>query len=277
MLPNRRCTHFSFAGGNVGHYASLMAYLAENHRVYAVDLLGFGASDKPLDADYGPDLWGELVRDFTQEFAGEGALIVGNSIGSLAVLSAASMLDEKAISGIVLLNCAGAMNRKGLEKDDALLRAISPIFVGVEYLLQRPRIANYLFNRFRSKQNVKTILSQQAYVNKDAVTDELVDILHLPSEDPGALQVFVKVFTNEPGPRPETLMPSINAPLLLLWGDKDRWTPANGKVANYFRKLGEERGNVSVEVLADVGHCPHDDRPDLVADRISSFVEALDQ
>lgn len=26
-----------------------------------------------------------------------------------------------------------------------------------------------------------------------------VDILHRPSEDPGALEVFVKVFTNEPG------------------------------------------------------------------------------
>ncbi|CAM6126519.1 unnamed protein product [Calypogeia fissa] len=264
-------------GGNAGHYASLISYLAEQNRVYAVDLLGFGASDKPVDANYGPDLWGELVRDFTQEFAEEGAILVGNSIGSLAVLSAAAMLDDKAVSGVVLLNCAGAMNRKGLEKDDALLRAISPIFIAVEYLLQRPKIANYLFNRFRSKKNVKTILSEQAYHNKEAVTDQLVDILHHPSEDPGALEVFVKVFINEPGPRPETLMPQINVPLLLLWGDKDRWTPANGKVANYFRKLGEERGTVFVEVLPDVGHCPHDDRPELVAERMFSFVESLGQ
>lgn len=53
---------FVLAGGNAGHYASLISYLAEQHRVYAVDLLGFGDSDKPTDADYGPDLWGELVQ-----------------------------------------------------------------------------------------------------------------------------------------------------------------------------------------------------------------------
>ncbi|KAL2609125.1 hypothetical protein R1flu_027698 [Riccia fluitans] len=263
-------------GGNVGHFSRLVAYLAEEHRVYAVDLLGFGASEKPADANYGPELWGEQIQDFAREFAGEGSVLVGNSIGSLTVLAAAARMGDEAVRGLVLFNCAGAMNRKGLTRDGVLLRILSPIFVAVEYLLQKPNIAEYLFNRFRSKENVKKILTDQAYRNKEAVTDELVDILHHPSTDPGALQVFVKVFTGEPGPRPETLMESINVPLLLLWGDKDRWTPANGPVANYFRKLKEERGNVFVETLSDVGHCPHDDRPELAASRMLEFMEYLE-
>lgn len=49
------------SGGNVGHFARLIPFLAENHRVYAVDLLGFGASDKPSDIEYGPELWAELI------------------------------------------------------------------------------------------------------------------------------------------------------------------------------------------------------------------------
>ncbi|KAL3677393.1 hypothetical protein R1sor_027341 [Riccia sorocarpa] len=263
-------------GGNVGHFARLVSYLAEEHRVYAVDLLGFGASDKPADASYGPELWGEQIQDFSREFAKEGAVLVGNSIGSLTVLSAAARLGDEAVRGLVLFNCAGAMNRKGLTRDGVLLRILSPVFVAVEYLLQKPNIAEFLFNKFRSKENVKKILTDQAYRNQEAVTDELVDILHHPSTEPGALQVFVKVFTGEPGPRPETLMESINVPLLLLWGDKDRWTPANGPVANYFRKLKEERGNVFVETLADVGHCPHDDRPELAADRMLEFLQYLE-
>jgi pimeloyl-ACP methyl ester carboxylesterase len=62
------------------------------------DLLGFGASDKPL-LQYTIELWADLVADFTREFAtgspqggggspgGRGAVLVGNSIGSLVCLA----------------------------------------------------------------------------------------------------------------------------------------------------------------------------------------------
>lgn len=49
--------------------------------------------------------------------------------------------------GVVLLNCAGAMNRKGLAQDGLALRLVAPIFVLVEYLLQQRKIANFLFNK----------------------------------------------------------------------------------------------------------------------------------
>lgn len=45
----------------MGHFARLIPFLAENHRVYAIDLLGFGASDKPSNTEYGPELWADLV------------------------------------------------------------------------------------------------------------------------------------------------------------------------------------------------------------------------
>lgn len=149
-------------------------FLSENHRVYAVDLLGFGASDKPSDIDYGPELWAELVCDFAKEFAAEGSVLFGNSIGSLCALAATAKAGSDLFKGVVLLNCAGAMNRKGLAQDGLVLRLITPIFIAVEYLLQQPKVANFLFNKFRSKDNVKQILQQQAYRDKEAVTDQLV-------------------------------------------------------------------------------------------------------
>lgn len=132
--------------------------------------------------------------------------------------------------GLVLLNVAGAMNRKGLMQDDLMLRALSPIFIAIEYLLQRPKVASFLFERFRSKANVRKILFDQVYRDKGAVDDRLLDILYEPSQDDGALDVFVRVFTGEPGPRPEELLPQIDVPMLVLWGDADPWTPINGKV-----------------------------------------------
>ncbi len=48
------------------------------------------------------------------------------------------------------------------------------------------------------------------------------------------------------------------------------------QVAKYFMKLAGERDNLFVETLPDVGHCPHDDRPELAAGRIHHFLSAFD-
>lgn len=80
-------------------------------QVYAIDLLGFGGSDK-APIDYSIELWAEQVADFCQEFAQEPVTLVGNSIGSLVSLEAAHMMHTDQASpkvrGIVLVNCAGA-------------------------------------------------------------------------------------------------------------------------------------------------------------------------
>lgn len=262
-------------GGNAGHFAKLIPYLVDKYRVYAVDLLGFGASDKPEAVNYGPDLWAELLCDFAKEFAEEGAILVGNSIGSLSALAAAAAGGADLFRGLVLLNCAGAMNRKGLMEENILIRLLSPIFILVEYLLQKPRVASFLFDRFRRKENIRKILEEQAYRNKASVTNQLVDILYEPSTAPGATEVFVKVFTGDPGPRPENLMEQVLVPVLVLWGDSDIWTPSTGPVANFFKRLAAERDNVAVFPLPDVGHCPHDDRPELAAKYILPFLSTV--
>ena len=54
-------------------------------QVYAIDLLGFGRSDKPL-LSYSTELWQDQVLDFLTEFVDGPAILVGNSIGSLISL-----------------------------------------------------------------------------------------------------------------------------------------------------------------------------------------------
>ncbi len=68
-------------------------------------------------------------------------------------------------------------------------------------------------------------------------------MVHSPSNDPGALEAFVSIITGPPGPRPEQLIPSITSPLLLLWGDRDTFTPMDGPVGRYFKSLPEQDGS----------------------------------
>jgi pimeloyl-ACP methyl ester carboxylesterase len=76
-------------------------------QVYAIDLLGFGESDKAV-LDYSIELWRDQLVDFCQEFAGKPAILVGNSIGSLTSLAAAQVAGADTIKAVALLNCAGA-------------------------------------------------------------------------------------------------------------------------------------------------------------------------
>ena len=70
-------------GASKGHWRHNLAPLSSEATVYAIDLLGFGNSSKPISClegeplvptgvRYGFDLWAEQVRDFCLEVIGIG-------------------------------------------------------------------------------------------------------------------------------------------------------------------------------------------------------------
>lgn len=58
-------------GASVFHWRYNIPALAQDHRVYAIDLLGFGLSDKPL-TDYNAEVWRAQLTAFLQEVVGVG-------------------------------------------------------------------------------------------------------------------------------------------------------------------------------------------------------------
>lgn len=255
----------------MGHYKKSIPVLAKSHKVYALDLLGFGASDKP-GIKYTMEVWRDLVVAFIDEFMDRPPVLVGNSLGSLICLMVAAALSDRT-RGLVLLNCAGAMNNKGVVGDWRIL-LVYPIFLIIDLLLHTPGVADFLFNKFRSPDNIRNVL-QQVYVNQEAVDDELVDMILKPSDDPGALPVFVSVITGPPGPKPWDLVPQIKCPLMILWGDTDIFTPVDGPVGQYLRALPDTREDTRFVLLENMGHCPQDDRPEAVHEQLLPWLQEL--
>ncbi|URD80673.1 alpha/beta hydrolase fold [Musa troglodytarum] len=70
-------------------------------------------------------------------------------------------------------------------------------------------------------------------------------------------------------------MPKISIPVLVLWGDRDPFTPIDGPVGKYFSSLPSNLPNIELHVLPGVGHCPHDDRPDLVHEKLLPWLSSL--
>lgn len=100
-------------------------------------------------------------------------------------------------------------------------------------------------------------------------------IIREPALDEGALEAFVSIVTGPPGPNPVKLMPKISLPVLILWGDEDPFTPLDGPVGKYFSSLPSQVPNISLIVLEGVGHCPHDDRPHLVHEKLLPWLAGI--
>jgi pimeloyl-ACP methyl ester carboxylesterase len=253
-------------GASIGHWRQNIPVLAvAGYRVFAVDLLGFGKSDKPL-VDYRMELWQDLLADFWQTHVQEPAVFVGNSIGALLSLMMLANHPDKARAG-VLLNAAGGLNHRPEE----LNLPLRTVMAGFTKLVSSDVIGPFLFNRIRQKPRLRRTL-QQVYRDHTAVTDELIDLIYEPACDPGAQKVFAAILTAPPGPKPEDLLPRISQPLLILWGEADPWTPIKG--ATLYRELAEQSEQVEFVPIPDTGHCPHDERPDLVNQQILNWLSS---
>lgn len=288
-------------GASSGHFRkNVPAIVAAGYRVLAPDVIGFGASAKPLNSEgkpaveYSTALWRDFVVDFVNEVArggGGGAegdtskdspvVLVGNSLGSLVALRAAAEFpptgrsnapsSSPPIAGVALLNLAGGMNNKAASSGDSDWRLVvaRPLFALIDFLLSIRPVATKLFDSFRSPESLRNVLSS-VYVNQDAVDDALVELIAGPARDPGALQAFIAIITGDPGPRPEEILPKLPAetPLLFIWGTKDVFTPVDGPVGTWAVKLPETRPRTRFELIEGVGHCLHDEFPDEVGARL---------
>ena len=243
-------------GASLGHWRKNIPVLAQkNYRIYALDLLGFGGSDKP-QLDYTLELWRDLIKDFWQEHINQPTVFVGNSIGGLLALMILAKYPEMSQGG-VLINCAGGLNHRPDELN-IVLRLVMGTFAK---LVNSPLTGKLLFNTIRQKQRIRRTL-YQVYCDRTAVTDELVDLLYQPSCDPGAQKVFASVLTAPPGPHPKELLPTIQQPLLVLWGTDDPWTPITG--AQLYQERVENGHDTEFHPILGAGHCPHDEKPDQV-------------
>ncbi len=253
-------------GASIGHWRKNIPALAEGgYRVFALDLLGFGGSDKP-PVDYSVELWQELLKDFWHEHIQAPAVFIGNSIGALLSLAIAANHPE-IVAGGVLLNCAGGLNHRP-EELHFPLRQIMTIFTNV---VSSPGLGPFLFDRIRQKHRIRNTL-KQVYGNKAAITNELVELLYQPSCDPGAQKVFASIVTAPPGPKPTELLPQVQCPLLVLWGEDDPWTPVSG--GRIFQEFAESQP-IKFVSIPKTGHCPHDERPEVVNPLILDWLNNL--
>lgn len=254
-------------GAHSDHWRKNLPDLGRTHRVYAIDLIGYGQSAKPSPGkplSYTFETWGQQVIDFCQAIIGEPTFLVGNSIGCIVAMQAATMAPDQVL-GLVVLDCSLRLLHDRKRATLPWYRsAPTPL---LQAILNYKPIGQFFFSRLAKPTTLKNIL-RQAYGRKEAVTEELIELLLAPARDLAAVDVFVAFISYSQGPLPEDLLPQLTCPVLMLWGEADPWEPI---------ELGRELSEYSVVEqfipLAGVGHCPQDEAPELVNPLITEWVQ----
>ncbi|RPH85904.1 MAG: alpha/beta fold hydrolase, partial [Chroococcales cyanobacterium metabat2.561] len=208
-------------GAAIEHWRHNIPILSQNHRVYAVDLLGFGGSRK-VQVPYTVNLWVEQIHDFWQTFINIPVVLVGNSIGSLVSMALGDKYPEM-VAGLVMLSLPDVSRRREMIAN-WLLNIVTPI----ENFFTSPWLLKPIFYYLRRPQVLKK-WTGIAYEDKKAVSEELVQIIAAPTLDEGAAEAFISLAqaVNHPEycPPAKLILPRLEIPILLCWGKQDRMVP----------------------------------------------------
>ena len=240
-------------GASIEHWRHNLPVISQYYTVYALDLLGFGASRK-ADTEYSAALWTEQVHDFWQTFIGIPVILVGNSIGSLVCLNVTAVYPEM-VQGLVMLSLPDVSVR-----EDVLPPLVRPIVTAIENLFASPLLIKNLLKLVRRPKIIRK-WAGIAYPNQEAITDELVEILSSPAYDDGAEQTLLRLSRSVRkasfAESVRDLLPPISIPILLIWGLQDRMIPPSQA-----RAIAELNTNLKLIELENAGHCPHDEYPE---------------
>jgi pimeloyl-ACP methyl ester carboxylesterase len=231
------------AGGAAGWALNTIPALADTFRCYAIDLIGYGHTDKPRIA-YSFQTQVEHLAGFIDALGLDQVRLVGNSQGSYVAIKYA--LDHparaKAAALISTGTLAGAMGLR--DRGNA-----SPL----------PRFDG-------SKESLRAFL--EVIVNDPAqLTDELLESRYAAASLPGHLEMHrsldeYRKIVREDLDQQQVYMvrerlPKLQMPWCMIWGADDRSAP----LESLGRGMQELCPNVPFHVVEGSGHQVQNDKP----------------
>lgn len=227
-------------------FRRLMPLLAETQEVYAVDLLGFGFSDRVPNLPYGAAGIKTHLYYFWKTVIQKPVILVGASMGGAAAIDFTLAYPEL-VKKLVLLDSAG------LAKQPVIGKFMFPPL-------------DYWATEFLRNRKVRKNISKAAYYDKSfaSVDAQICAALHLQCPNWNqALIAFTKSggygsFINK--------IKDISQPTLIVWGKQDKILGI--KDATKFAKFIPNNKLVWIDKC---GHVPHLEKPQIVATEILNY------
>ena len=215
--------------------------------VIAVDLKGYGYSDKPSDGRYSREDIRQFMINFMDAINIEKAIIAGHSWGGGIAMDLALACPQR-VEKLVLIDSTGYPLKHNF----------------VARLLKLPGIGKFLL-ALCDKDTLEWILKKGVFFDPSLVTDEEIKGWIRPYYVKGSVQAALELrnFDFVIGEQ----LKDISCPVLIIWGQDDKCLPV--KFAERFKQ--DIKGSV-LKIIPDCGHNPQEEKPREVNELIRKFV-----
>lgn len=184
--------------------------LAEQFRVYAIDLLGFGLSDRP-SIEYTAETYSDLIGDFIKEMIGKPTIVVAHGMSAAYVMHDAYRRPQL-FERLILVSPPHSM----------LLETIpGPLGAAWKFLLRLPVLGQFVYNMLTTRPVLRSYYEDRSYYNPGLVTDELVEYVYTSAHQSNArypvasfLSSYLDMDVHEAAAR-------LSMPVMTLWGREE--------------------------------------------------------
>lgn len=222
-------------GCNHTTLASIAKVAAESHTVYNLDMPGFGQSPEPSEI-WGVEQYTAMLEKFVKMMNIDKPILLGHSFGGrVAILYSSRNKVEK----IILVDAAGVKPRRSLK-----------YYIKVYSFKAAKCLVNIMFDKDKAAGYIDRMRAKKGSADYAAAS-------------PMMRRILSKVVNEDL----KSVMPRIEAPTLLIWGENDTATPIRD--AKTMSRLIPDSGLVS---FPGCGHYSFLDNPYQFAAVLRSFI-----
>ncbi|MEN6522001.1 MAG: alpha/beta fold hydrolase [Armatimonadota bacterium] len=219
--------------------------LSKDFTVYALDMLGFGMSDRP-NIPYRSEVYTQLILDFIMDVIGRPTDIAASSHGAAYSVLAAN--SHRLMIKRLLLSCPtgiGVADRK------------VPFSLALSTGLNIPVFGKSVYLGLTSINGIEYYLKTQIYADPDNATPEVIGHYYKSSHQPGAERPIRAFISGALNTNIHDRFSALTQPVALVWGKQAKITPVD--VAERFTKANPQ---ASLHVFDQAAQLPHEEKAD---------------
>ena len=247
-ISDRHILFIHGLGSSADRWLDIPDAISMYYHTIAVDLIGFGGSDKPTDVNYTIEQFSEFILEFMEKIGLSGddkkITLVGHSLGGYIAVEFA-IRNKGLIEKLVLIDSSG------------FLKGPTPL---LEQYLNAAKYPSY-----DSVRNVFEQLVSQPWKVMPVIINTFITRIN----SPGAKYPFESAYQNSTTTQIDlSRLKSIeDIPTLIIWGKSDNLIPIE-----YSEPFKQVFKNYRVEMIEYAGHAPFAEKPAITCELLHSFL-----
>lgn len=231
-------------------FRQLLPYLTKKYKVIALDLPGFGQSEKSTSFIYKLSNYGQLIIDFLDKLNIQDVILIGHSMGGQISMHAAKKAPKR-IQKLILLGCCSYVKRAS---KSLIACSYLPLFTwGMRNWIQKKDV----------KQNLLSVLH-----DSKLVTQEMIESYKKPISEAAFINSLIRLLRHREGDMSSNELKEIKQPVLMIWGKEDKVIPVK---TGY--RLKHDLPNAKLIIYEKCGHLVMEEKPQEISNEIICFIE----